>query len=245
MRENARAIVTTIAMLSVAAMLVACATDTGPSDQTPAGETSTPTSPTEDTEEAPPQGNTDPTPSPGDADEEEPPDGLDAVELPDPEDVSTWVATSVGIGPVEIGMSIDDVAALLGVSVEVDERGSIADESQRCRTTVGQDPWVLVAAFADGTVRSIQMNSDQTQAVYGLPQIATQADLYDALGEPDDDAWGPGGSPAWVIEEGEGTSALLAIGDRVDETRPVRFIVTDFSYLTDKGAEMWFPICYD
>jgi hypothetical protein len=225
MRENGRVIVGTVVMLSVTATLAACADGAEPVDETPAGGTSAVTSPIEEAAPAP-------TPSPDDADEMDAPDASDAIELPDPDDVSTWVATGVSIGPFEIGMSIED-----------DDREGLADESLRCHTAVGQDPWVLVSAFADGTVRSIQMFSDEMQDVYGLPQIASQGDLYDELGDPDIESWGPGGSPAWVIEEGQ--SALLAIGDRWDETRPVTFIVTDFRYDSGQGSEAWFPICYD
>lgn len=209
---------------------------------------------TAESSEAPPEGTAEPgdstTPMPTATpfpDESETP-AEDPSEAPTdepaeaPNDPSAWVITVDSIGPVELGMSLADVAAMFGTEVSEDERPSSECEYVNGGQSADSDP-VLTASGEDGLVHSISVTSVDSGTLDTVGDISSEADLADLLGDPTYPEWGPGGSPAWGVES-DG-SAALAVGSRSSDDDPIRFHVTDFSYPSDDDGMTWFPVCHD
>ncbi|MBO3662063.1 hypothetical protein [Microbacterium stercoris] len=127
-------------------------------------------------------------------------------------DPANWEITSTGIGPIQLGVPLEEAAAALGAEVVLR-----SDDSYGCDLfTFG----TISAGGTDGFVRSIWVfapgdNHDQRVDPASLPRTVDGIGIGVSTAVVTD-TWGPsnaqgsGLNPAWVREEGNGRVAAFA-----------------------------------
>ncbi|SIO10727.1 hypothetical protein [Agromyces cerinus] len=161
------------------------------------------------------------TPSPTPSAEVEAPASEEPVATPspaplDPGDMSTWVAGSAGIGPVERGASWGAVQAqLAGMTVETMCPSAVS-------FTADASPTVYVGLEADGdTVRQVWVAGDATDAkspatAAGVGLGATLAELQAAYpGIVESVIPYPADTTAYAVADADGTWLVFSLRDDV------------------------------
>ncbi|MBP2437572.1 hypothetical protein [Microbacterium amylolyticum] len=168
------------------------------------------------------------------------PDLVEPEPEPEPDydvaDLLTWPISTESVGPLHLGMSIDDAAQILGAEIQHDERPSFAGCSLvQAGESEFWDAGLWVTAY-DGVVTEMAARYRGPKDIEGVGIVEDHDELPALLGEPVAQGWVHGAGPIWV-HEGQGVGVvLIASQPEQNQDLPATVTVIDLAHSSTDPA---------